>query len=369
INLADAQTHSAYYFFPQLGEDKFHGFVGVPIVYKKRLLGLIVAQRETTQAFSDAEESFLITLALHYSQDIAKAEMLGQITQLSYTSTQHHEILLNGSPGSPGVGIGTGYVVFSKADLDAVPDKKIIDIENEIQIFRHAINTIREEIIDLNKRLQSTLAPEDRALFDAYLLMLDDNSLGFEIEQEIHHGNWAQGALRKVIKLHMRQFESMDDPYLRDRAEDILDLGQRILDVLQKREKQIPVDYPEKVILVGENITAADLSEVPLSHLKGIVSRSGSSNAHIAILARSLGVPAIMGVDGLSPSQLESKTVVVDGYYGHVYLDPSDIIIREFNRLTHEEHQLNEELKSLRTLPAEQPTTHSITIYQYGIFI
>ncbi|MCD8542583.1 MAG: phosphoenolpyruvate--protein phosphotransferase [Gammaproteobacteria bacterium] len=363
INLADAQTHSAYYFFPQLGEDKFHGFVGVPIVYKKRLLGLIVAQRETTQAFSDAEESFLITLALHYSQDIAKAEMLGQITQLSYTSTQHHEILLNGSPGSPGVGIGTGYVVFSKADLDAVPDKKIIDIENEIQIFRHAINTIREEIIDLNKRLQSTLAPEDRALFDAYLLMLDDNSLGFEIEQEIHHGNWAQGALRKVIKLHMRQFESMDDPYLRDRAEDILDLGQRILDVLQKREKQIPVDYPEKVILVGENITAADLSEVPLSHLKGIVSRSGSSNAHIAILARSLGVPAIMGVDGLSPSQLESKTVVVDGYYGHVYLDPSDIIIREFNRLTHEEHQLNEELKSLRTLPAETTDGHTVSLF------
>ncbi|MCD8524645.1 MAG: phosphoenolpyruvate--protein phosphotransferase [Gammaproteobacteria bacterium] len=110
-------------------------------------------------------------------------------------------------------------------------------------------------------------------------------------------------------------------------------------------------------------MTAADLSEVPLSHLKGIVSRSGSSNAHIAILARSLGVPAIMGVDGLSPSQLESKTVVVDGYYGHVYLDPSDIIIREFNRLTHEEHQLNEELKSLRTLPAETTDGHTVSLF------
>jgi phosphotransferase system enzyme I (PtsP) len=362
LNVADAQLHPDFYSFPELGEDQYHAFIGVPIVYQGRLLGVIVAQREVAECFSDREESFLVTLALHCSQEIARAEMLGAITQLSHAAIQHKEVLLNGSPGSPGVGLGVGFVVFPKADLDVVPDKVMQDVISEIELFRLAVETIREEITDLSARLESNLAPEDRALFDAYLLMLDENSLGFEVEQEIRRGNWAQGALRKVIKLHIRQFESMDDPYLRDRAEDVRDLGQRVLAVLQKREKQAPVDYPEKLILVGDEITAADLAEVPIANLKGIVSRAGSSNAHIAILARTLGVPAIMGVEGLIPSRFDNKNVVVDGYYGHVYLDPSDIIVREFNRLLQEEHQLNEDLKGLRKLPAETTDGHVVTL-------
>lgn len=362
LNLADAQTHPAYYYFPQLGEDQFHGFIGVPIVYQRRLLGVLIAQREVAERFSEIEESFLVTLSLHCAQEIARAEMLGAITQLSHTAVQQQEIMLHGSPGSSGVGLGTGLIVFPKADLNVVPDKMIEDTSSEIEAFRVAVQTIREEISDLSARLESNLAPEDRALFEAYLLMLDDNSLGFEVEQEIRRGNWAQGALRKVIKSHVRQFESMDDPYLRDRAEDVRDLGQRVLSVLQKREKQTPIDYPVKIILVGDEITAADLTEIPVANLKGIVSRSGSSNAHIAILARSLGVPAIMGVSGLNPSQFENKNIVVDGYYGHVYLEPSDIIVREFNRLLQEEQQFNEELKSLRTVPAQTTDGHHVAM-------
>lgn len=362
LNLADAQVHPAYYYFPELGEDQFHGFIGVPIVYQRRLLGVLIAQREIAEQFSDVEESFLVTLALHCAQEIARAETLGTIIQLSPTAVQHTEVLLNGIAGSPGVGLGTGFVVFPKADLEVVPDKQVEDTANEIELFRVAVTTIREEIIDLSARLESNLAPEDRALFEAYLLMLDENSLGFEVEQEIRRGNWAQGALRKVIKLHIRQFESMDDPYLRDRADDVRDLGQRVLAALQKSEKQAPADYPTKLILVGDEITAADLAEVPLANLKGIISRSGSSNAHVAILARSLGVPAIMGVNGLMPGRFENKNVVVDGYYGHVYLDPSDIVIREFSRLLQEEQQLNEDLKSLRTLPAETTDGHVVTM-------
>ncbi|MES2204212.1 MAG: phosphoenolpyruvate--protein phosphotransferase, partial [Pseudomonadota bacterium] len=349
-------------YFPQLGEDLFHGFIGVPIVHQRQLLGVLIAQREVAERFSEMEESFLVTLSLHCAQEIARAEMLGAITQLSHASIQQQEIMLNGNPGSPGVGLGMGFVVFPKADLNVVPDKMVDDITNEIEAFRVAVQTIREEISDLSARLESNLAPEDQALFDAYLLMLDDNSLGFEVEQEIRRGNWAQGALRKVIKSHIRQFESMDDPYLRDRAEDVRDLGQRVLAALQKREKQAAIDYPTKLILVGDEITAADLTEIPVANLKGIVSRSGSSNAHIAILARSLGVPAIMGVSGLNPSQFENKNIVVDGYYGHVYLEPSDIIVREFNRLLQEEYQLNEELKSLRALPAQTTDGHNVAM-------
>lgn len=333
------------------------GFIAVPIIYEKRLLGVIVAQRCVVGRFGSLEESFLVTLSAHVAHDIAKAEPAGSI-----------EELYSGVPGSPGVGIGTGFVVFPLADLDAVPDRIVTDIEEEILLFRGALAEIRHEIEYLNKRLETSLAPEDRALFDAYLLMLDDHSLGAEVEQEIRKGQWAQAALRKVIKAHIRQFEDMSNPYLKDRAEDVRDLGQRVLAALQETERKTP-DYPEKLILVGEEVTAADLAAVPVGSLMGIISANGSSNSHVAILARSLGVPAVMGVGDLVVAKLQDQAIIVDGYYGHVYVEPSDIVFREFQRLQKEEHLLNEELKHLRKLPAETCDGHCVSMYvNTGLF-
>lgn len=333
------------------------GFIAVPIIHQKRLLGVIVAQRLVTGRFGQLEESFLVTLAAHIADDIARAESAGSI-----------EELYSGVPSSPGVGIGTGFVVFPLADLDAVPDRMITEVEEEILQFRRALSEIRQEIEQLNKRLETSLSPEDRALFDAYLLMLDDHSLGAEVEQEIRKGQWAQAALRKVIKAHVRQFEDMSNPYLKDRAEDVRDLGQRILAVLQETERKTP-DYPDKIVLVGEEVTAADLALVPVDSLMGIISANGSSNSHVAILARSLGVPAVMGVDDLAVSKLQDQSIIVDGYYGHVYVEPSDIVFREFQRLQKEEQLLNEELKHLRKLPAETRDGHRVSMYvNTGLF-
>lgn len=361
LNLNDARQHPLFDYTPALGEDSFAGFIGVPIVHQRRLLGVIVAQKKEASVFSSQEESFLITLSARLAGDIAKAESTGAISQLVDASEQSDELLYSGVASSPGVGIGQAVIVFPPADLNAVPYKETQDIDGEIILFREALTEIREEIIRLNKRLETSLSPEDRALFDAYLLMLDDHALGAEVEQEIQKGQWAQSALCTVIKLHVRHFENMDNVYLQDRAEDVRDLGQRILSALQEEERKTP-DYPDKVILIGEEVTAADLAAVPMSRLMGVVSATGSSNSHVAILARSLGVPAIMGVEDIALSKLGGKRVILDGYYGHAYIDPSDIVLREFQRLAKEEQQLNEELKSLRKLPAETTDGHKVAM-------
>src|SRR5690606_32060894 len=113
-----------------------------------------------------------------------------------------------------------------------------------------------------------------------------------------------QGAVSQVIIGHVRTFESMDDAYLRERSVDVKDLGRRLLAYLQAANNT-PVEYPERTVLVGEELTASMLGEVPKEKLVGLVSVQGSSNSHVAILARAMGIPTVMGCLDLPFTQLD----------------------------------------------------------------
>jgi len=173
------------------------------------------------------------------------------------------------------------FVLYPSADLNAVPDRTIKDIEKEERIFRQAVEGVRQDIKALVEKLTVSLPAEDRALFDAYLLMLENESLVGDVVTRIHKGNWASGALRDTIREHLRVFEAMEDPYLRERGEDIKDLGRRILVRLQSGGDAGPRNYPRNTILVGEEITAAMLAEVPITQLAGVVSVTGSRNTSL----------------------------------------------------------------------------------------
>ena len=114
----------------------------------------------------------------------------------------------------------------------------------------------------------------------------------------------------------------MDDGYLRERADDFTDLGRRVLSHLQSQRKDV-VEYPDQTILVGEEIAAAALAEVPEGKLVGIISARGSRNSHVAILARALGIPTVMGVKGMNVVDIAKKELIVDGYYGQFMSVPA----------------------------------------------
>jgi phosphotransferase system enzyme I (PtsP) len=362
VNVEDVTAVPEYYPIDRLGEEVYRGFLAVPIIHQRRLIGVIVVQKHEIKMFSDKDESFLITLAIQVADEIAHAEKAGLISQLSHAKDGQEECLYSGIPSAPGVGIGTVVISFPPADLDAVPDKQAENPDVEIEAFKTSLEAVRKEIRSLSERLESNLSPEDQALFDAYLMILDDSGLGVEVEQEIRKGSWAQGALRKVMKAHVRQFENMENGYLRERAEDVRDLGKRVLAHLQEKEREIPEAYPEKIVLVGSEVSAASLAEIPVSQLVAIVSGRGSSNSHVAILAKGLGVPAVLGVEDLSLATVDAKQVVVDGYYGQVHISPQAAKLRDFARLAEEEWQLDEDLKNLENVPAETLDHHRVEI-------
>ncbi|MDF2866850.1 MAG: ptsI [Gammaproteobacteria bacterium] len=354
INLSDAPKHPDFLYHPEIGEERYRAFIGAPIIHQRQLIGVIVVQQEQQRRYDEAEEAFIVTIAAQLGGVLANvnlADLLTDPTDLRPLTITGGAVLI-GIPGSQGVAIGNAVVVYPLADLDAVPDKIQNDIDQEIEFFNSALAAASEDIYALSERLVNILPPEEHALFDVYLKMLDSNSLGAEVISIIKTGQWAQGALRRVINQHIKQLEEVDDPYLRERAVDFKDLGRRVLSHLQAGRPAIP-DYPEQTILVGDEITASALAEVPEGKLVGVVSAEGSHNSHVAIIARAMGVSTVMGISGLPVSQLEDKELIVDGYSGHVYVSPSDVIRKKFISLAKEDRELDENLAELRDLPAE----------------
>ncbi len=351
INLDDAPSHRRYQFSARLGEVPYHGFLGVPIIQNRKVLGVLVVRQRQPRRFEEEEVTFLFTLATQLAGAITHARATGELAGMLGRSPLPTRFL-QGLPSAEGVAIGTLVVAYPQADLDAVPDRGSRDPERDLGCFRRAVAQVAADLRRLKQQLGSVLAAEEQALFDALLLMLGGDSLTRQVEERIRGGEWAESALHHTIEEHARVFDRMDDVYLRERASDIRDLGRRILTRLQSDTPR-EVEYPEHTILAGEAVSAMELADVPRDRLAGVLSASGSRSSHLAILARAIGVPAVMGVSDLPVGRLEGREVILDGYRGRVYVSPSQTVRREYRRLLREERALSQELQELRRLPSE----------------
>jgi phosphotransferase system enzyme I (PtsP) len=361
VNVENAPTHPVFHFIPATGETPFHGFLGVPIIRRRKILGVLVVQHRLQRKFTQDEESFLVTLATQLGSSLSQAEIRQGFDRLD-NDLFSNTLFLDGVAGAKGLGIGEAVVVFPIADLDSVPDKAISDPPAEAARFKKAVATELQEIERLSKRMQGLLSPGDQALFDAYALLLGSDSLVNGTLSRIEEGNWAPGALRTTVLEYANIFEEMDDPYLQGRSADIRDLGQRLLKRLQQEQAE-DRDYPNRTILMGEEISVSQFLEVSPENLAGLVSVHGTGVSHVALLARGLGIPAVFGVDDLPLNRLNGREVAVDGYSARVCIQPSAGLRQEYLKLAAEEAELSRGLQELRNLPAETPDGYRLQLF------
>jgi len=350
LNLENAADHPAYVLSRETGEEGFHAFLGVPIIQHRKVLGVLVVRHHERRPFGEQEETFLFTLGAQLAGAISHAGASGNIERLLQEPSEAR-YFLNARSGTPGAAVGRARVVYALAELEAIPDRTPEDVETEIRQFEAAVAAVERDMRMMSARMVDSLSVEDIALFDALVLMLRSEQMVERTVEGIRAGNWAPGALRNTIREHITAFEAMEDPYLRERASDIRDLGRRILERLQSIQPAVR-EYQPDTILVGEEVSASQLAEVPVQFLVGVVSARGSSASHVAILARALGIPAVMGVDDLPVSRLEGQELVVDGYQARLFVRPSAAIRSEFRRLQREEAELSRELQDLIGLPS-----------------
>ncbi|MHB0774607.1 phosphoenolpyruvate--protein phosphotransferase [Halomonas sp. WWR20] len=352
LNLEDAPAHPQFRYFAETGEERFSSFLGVPIIHQRRMLGVLVVQQQDKRRFDEGDEAFLVTMAAQLAGVLAHALATGALTRRAQPDGQ---AIFAGVPASPGMVIGEAVVIAPPADLDSVPDLIPTDIDFEIARLREAIERVRDQIQKAGARLASRISVQEVALFDVYQQMLGDAALGQEVEKRIREGQWAPGALADVVRRHVQYLERVDDNYLRERAADIRDLGRRVLSHLQEDSPQSPEAFPDHTILVGDEISAAMLGEVPREKLAGLVSVRGSSTSHVAILARAMGIPTILGMVDLPLPRLNGTRVVLDGHRGRLFVRPSIELENRYRSLIAEEQALAEVLEHEQHLPSETP--------------
>ncbi|MBM7456911.1 phosphotransferase system enzyme I (PtsP) [Oceanisphaera litoralis] len=340
INLADAQQHPKFKYLPEAREDAFKSFLGAPIIHQRKTLGVLVVQQRQVRLFEEGEESFLVTLASQLATVIAHAEAKGNLRSPNWHG------MLRGLAGSPGVAIGRAWVWRPRVELSQVKERKADDAVVQHERLDKVLVQVEDELNGMALRFKESQASESVAVFEVYQYILKDPVFIGLIREQIERGWIAGSAVKRVCEKQIAQFSVMSDPYLRERAADIRDLGQRLLTrLIHEDDGLLTLDEP--IILVADEISATLIAEIPRSKLKGIVSAKGSINSHAAILARAMGIPAVMGIDH-SFELLEDRTLIVDGYNGDLLVEPVPSVLREYRRLMAEEEQMDELFDTVR---------------------
>jgi len=390
VMAVDAITHPRYKYFPETGEEKYHSFVGIPIVERGTPIGVLVVQTLRRRRFSRNEIRLLRAIAVQVGGIIAQARLLEDLKtkekerreyrrrmvaaikrlQAYETTTGRPETSggrrgtarLNGLPAAPGFGRGRAHLLQPPVSFALVDDAVADDPDDERKRLKRAVAESVVELERLKQRLATRMPEFDSKIIDAHQMMLDDKTFLGKIDAAIQNGDTAETALKRVVAEYLAQFSRMPDGYLRDRAIDLKDVALRVLrNLLGVEEPERPL--AEDSVLVAEELTLSDLTLIDHDHLQGILLATGGVTSHASILARSFEIPTVVGIEHLTDAVHEGDELVVDGNSGVVYVNPGADVAREYDRLDREYRAFNRELEGLKHLPAETTDGRRVSLY------
>ncbi len=353
MNVANASLHESFKHFPDIGEDNFCSFLGAPIIYRKEILGVLVVQQRVARQFDEGEESFLVTLAAQLAMVLAHARAQGL-----WPDKQGQSLQLKGAPASPGIAIARVWCDNSQPKLEDVAPSSCLNIASERDRLEAAIEKASAEFRQLRKRFDSDLQQDTLAIFELFSHLLHDPLLRKELDAKVDSRSTAEWAVRDTVETFARQFARMEDDYLKERASDIRELGQRLIYFLDEKHYD-QLDLNEPVILAAREINAAMLASIPRDKLAGIVAQEGAVNSHAAILARALGIPSVMGVE-FRPNMVMGQQAVLDAYSGQLLIKPNAHVVAEYEELQREEDTLTSQVE--KTLAGKTRTSDGTAI-------
>jgi phosphoenolpyruvate-protein phosphotransferase (PTS system enzyme I) len=259
------------------------------------------------------------------------------------------EIRFQGQGVSPGLAHGLIHVV--RDDLDDVIYYHIepAQIGNEIARFEAALVQTRVQILEMQQKIAEAIGAKDAAIFDAHLLVVEDRTLIDEVlrrlESERCNVEWV---FQEVASNYAETLSKIDDPYLRERAVDMQDVTKRIVRNLQGKTPKPLLGAAEPHILIAHNLTPSDTASMNRQLVLGIATDLGSSTSHTAIIARSLNIPAVVGLHDATDKLETGQRVLLDGYTGVVIVEPNAKTLAYYGEVEQRKGLVAKELKQLR---------------------
>ena len=259
------------------------------------------------------------------------------------------ELIFEGVAVAPGIAEGKVMIHFQEEESVPFRDLQENELDAEVSRFEASLLATRAELILLQQRLANSSLVNDAGIIDAHLLVLEDPSLIAEvirgIRSERHNAEFVfQGVSHKFIK----SLSSIDDPYLRERAIDLEDVARRILRHLLGKSGQRLVGHDRSHIIVADELTPSDTAMLNRENVAGFITEKGSKTSHMAIMARSLGIPAVVGLEGICGKLENGAVILMDGYSGKVFLNPSPATRAAYQSLAEQKEHVEEGLETLR---------------------
>jgi phosphotransferase system enzyme I (PtsI) len=250
---------------------------------------------------------------------------------------------------SPGLARGTIHVVRDDGDEVARHRIQAGDIPNEIGRFETALIQTRAQILEMQERIAESIGAKDAGIFDAHLLVVEDRTLIDEVLRKLEADLCnVEFVFQEVATHYADTLSKIDDPYLRERALDIQDVTRRIIRNLQGKAPKSFLALTEPHILVAHNITPSDTATMNREYVLGLATDLGSRTSHTAIMSRSLGIPAVVGLHDATEKLESGQQVLLDGYSGFLILDPTPETLWHYGELEHRKVQVAEQLTGLR---------------------
>ena len=320
LNLSDAQSHPAFSFRPETGEEIYHSFLGVPILRAGNTLGVLVVQNRAKRTYVEEEVEALQTTAMVLAEMIASGE-LSALAQPGAEPAARHSLHKTGAILSDGIALG--HVVLHEPRV-VITNYIAEDLPKEIKRLDAALAKLRADLDRMLERGDVAEGGEHRDVLEAYRMFANDHGWSHKLHEAVATGLTAEAAVERVQSDTRARMLRSTDPYLRDRLHDLEDLGHRLMRQLVGQDHAPSREQlPDNAILIARAMGPAALLDYDRKRLRGLVLEEGTANSHVSIVARALGIPAVGEVPNAPGIADPGDAIIVDGTSGSIYVRPS----------------------------------------------
>lgn len=349
LSFGDATKHPAFAYKPETGEDPFKAFLGVPVLRAGQTLGVLVVQNSAHHAYGEDETEAMLTTATILAEMLSTAEFDTLIKPGSDIDLRRPRVI---EAVSMSEGLALGQVVLHDPRV-VVTNFVADDIDDEKHRLEQALTTMRVSIDDMFKHGDMQLSSDHRDILESYRMFAHDRGWVRRIEESIDNGLTAEAAVERVQNDTRARMLRQTDPYIRDRLHDLDDLANRLLRILIGGGVSLgPENMPDNAVVVARNMGPAELLEYDRTKLRGVVLEEGAATAHVAIVARSLGLVIVGQADSIASLCESGDSIIVDGDTGSVYLRPSQDIRTTYVDKVRLSAKRQEQFAALRNKPA-----------------
>jgi phosphotransferase system enzyme I (PtsP) len=348
LALADAQSHPAFSYRPETGEEAYHSFLGVPVLRGGNTLGVLVVQNRAHRVYSEEEIEALQTTAMVIAEMIATGELLAPAVPGADIAVRRP---LSPKGTSLSDGVGLGYVVLHEPRV-VVKNLVAEDVGAEIRRLDESIRAVRATIDELIERGDVAHHGEHRDVLETVRMFANDQGWLRRIREAVLTGLTAEAAVERVQSDNRAKMMRQTDPYLRERLHDLDDLANRLLHQLAGTHFTTPKDaLPDNAILVARSMGPAALLDYDRARLRGLALEEGGPTSHVAIVARALGIPAVGEVENVTSMVESGDAIIVDGATGDVQIRPQPNVEAAYAEKARLRARRQEQYRRLKDLP------------------